>query len=79
MKRVVTNNSNTNYANSYDRPARYFSNNNNYNGGNQNQTNSNNSNKTSFQSNSNSNAGGRSGGFNSSGMSSSSPRASRIP
>ena len=79
MKRVVTNNGNTNYANSYDRPARYFSNNNNYNGGNQNQSNSNNNNKTSFQSNSNSNAGGRSGGFNSSGISSSSPRAARIP
>ena len=85
MKRVVTNNSNTNYANSYDRPARYFSNNNNYNGGNQNQTNStnNSNNRASFQSNSNnnsnSNAGGRSGGFNSAGSSSSSPRAARIP
>jgi hypothetical protein len=82
MKRVVTSNSNTNYANSYDRPARYFSNNNNYNGGNQNQTNSSN-NKSSFQSNSNnsgnSNAGGRSGGFNSAGSSAGSPRASRIP
>jgi hypothetical protein len=80
MKRVVTNNSNTNYANSYDRPARYFSNNNNYNGGNQSQSNNN---KTSFQSNSNnsgnSNAGGRSGGFNSAGSSAGSPRASRIP
>jgi len=81
MKRVVTNNSNANYANSYDRPARYFSNNNNYNGGNQNQNSNNN--KTSFQSNnnsnSNSNAGGRSGGFNSAGSSAGSPRASRIP
>ena len=81
MKRVVTNNSNTNYANSYDRPARYFSNNNNYNGGNQNQTNStnNSNNRASFQSNGNSNAGGRSGGFNSAGSSAGSPRASRIP
>ena len=85
MKRVVTSNTNTNYANSYDRPARYFSNNN-YNGGNQNQTNSsnNNNNRASFQSSNNnnsgnSNAGGRSAGFNSAGSSSSSPRAARIP
>lgn len=78
MKRVVTANSNVNYANSYDRPARYFSNNN-YNGGNTNQTNSS-ANRQSTQSfNTNSNAGGRSGGFTSSGSNASSPRASRIP
>jgi len=84
MKRVITSNTNTNYANSYDRPARYFSNSNNYNAGSQSQTNSiNNNSKSTYQSNNNSssnpNAGGRSGGFNSAGSSAGSPRAARIP
>ena len=70
LNRVVTNNTNTNYANSWDRPARYFNNNNN--SGNQIRSssvtnNNNNSNSTPV----NNNAGGRSGGFNSSGSSSS--------
>jgi hypothetical protein len=73
LKRVVTANTNTNYANSWDRPARSFNGNNN---GNQykvaSTNNNNNSNKsTPTQSNSNSNAGGRSGGYNSTGTSSS--------
>ena len=74
LKRVVTNNANVNYANSWDRPARYFNNN----GGNGvNKTNSSSSNN-SYNSNSSGNTGGRSGGFNSSGSSSgSSGRAPR--
>jgi len=60
---VTTNNTNTNQANSFDRPARYFNN-----GGfsNSNQNKSSNSNSYSAPS-MNNNAGGRSGGFNSSG------------
>lgn len=63
LRRVTTNNSNTNQANSFDRPARYFNN-----GGfsNSNQNKSSNSNTNTAPS-VNNNAGGRSGGFNSSG------------
>ena len=75
LKRVVTNNANTNYANSWDRPARYFNNN----GGNTvNKTNSSGSNNNNNSNYSSGNIGGRSGGFNSSGSSSgSSGRAPR--
>ena len=69
LRRVTTNNTNVNQANSFDRPARYFNN-----GGfsNSNQNKSNNSNANSNNNNNtppsaNNNAGGRSGGFNSSG------------
>jgi hypothetical protein len=76
LKRVVTNNTNTNYANSWDRPARYFGNNNN---GNQVKTSSVNPsvNSTNNTPSFNNNAGGRSGGYNSSGSSSNSGRAPR--
>ena len=72
LKRVVTNNSNTNYANSWDRPSRTFNNNNNNNQVRPASSNTNASSNNNFQSNSNSNSGGRSGGFNSAGSSSSS-------
>jgi len=68
IKRVVTANTNTNYANSWDRPSRSFNSNNNSNQYKIASTN----NSSSIQSNSNSNAGGRSGGYNSTGTSSSS-------
>jgi hypothetical protein len=67
LKRVVTTNSNTNYANSWDRPSRSFNNSNPV----KVTSTNNNSNNYSTQS-VNPNAGGRSGGFNSSGSSSSS-------
>ncbi len=75
MKRVITNNPNAGQANSFDRPARYFSNNNNSGSTNQYKTNStpSNNNTPSF----NSNSGGRSGGFNSSGSSTGGGRAGR--
>jgi hypothetical protein len=76
LKRVTTTNTNTNYANSWDRPARSFNSNNT-----SNQykiASSNNSTNYSIQSNGSANAGGRSGGFNSSSSSgSSSGRAPR--
>jgi hypothetical protein len=75
MRRVVTNNPNTSQTNSFDRPARYFSNNN-VGNSNQYKTNSNNSSNYSTPSY-NSNTGGRSGGFNSSGSSTSHGRAGR--
>lgn len=74
LKRVVTNNSNTNYANSWDRPARYFNNSNGYS---TNQTKSSSNNNTSSFATPNNNAGGRSGGFNSAGSSSGGGRAPR--
>ncbi|MCX6211586.1 MAG: hypothetical protein NT104_03370 [Bacteroidetes bacterium] len=76
IKRVVTNNANVNNSNGgngYDRPARYFSNNNNNSGSTQNRANY----SAPAQSNNSSNSGGRSGGFNSSGTSTSAPRPSR--
>jgi hypothetical protein len=76
VKRVVTNNANVNYANSWDRPSRSFNNNNN----NQFKTAStNSSNNSSYTpaTNTNSNTGGRSGGFNSSGSSTGGGRAPR--
>ena len=74
IKRVVTANTNTNYANSWDRPSRSFNNNNNSNQYKIASTSNNTSTTTtnSTQSNGNSNAGGRSGGYNSTGTSSSS-------
>jgi hypothetical protein len=84
IKRVVTNNANVNNnsggnngngGSSYDRPARYFSNNNNS-GNSQNRANY--SAPTQSTNSFNSiNSGGRSGGFNSSGSSTSAPRPSR--
>lgn len=74
MKRVVTNNPNTAQPNSFDRPARYFSNNN-VNSSNQYKTNS--APATNSTPSFNSNTGGRSGGFNSSGSSTSHGRAGR--
>jgi hypothetical protein len=73
LRRVTTNNSNTNQANSFDRPARYF-NNGGFSNGNQNKAS--NSAPTYSAPSSNNNAGGRSGGFNSigSGTSSRPPR-----
>jgi len=67
LRRVTTNNTNTNQANSFDRPARYF-NNGGFSSNNQNKSSNSNSNSNSNTSPSvNNNAGGRSGGFNSSG------------
>jgi uncharacterized membrane protein YgcG len=78
LKRVVTNNANTNFANSWDRPSRSFSNNNN---NNQVKVSSSNNNSSSSNAptntNTNSNSSGRSGGFNSTGSSSSGGRAPR--
>jgi hypothetical protein len=76
IKRVVTNNANTNYANSWDRPSRSFSNNNN-NQFKTTSTNSSNNSNYSPATNSNSNTGGRSGGFNSAGSSTGGSRAPR--
>ena len=76
LKRVVTNNANTNYANSWDRPSRTFGNNNNS----QVKVFSNNnssSNNTSTNTNNNSSSGGRSAGYNSTGSSSSGGRVPR--
>jgi hypothetical protein len=75
IKRVVTNNANVNYANSWDRPSRSFSNNNQFK---TTSTNSNSNNSSYTPSiNSSSNTGGRSGGFNSSGSSTGGGRAPR--
>jgi hypothetical protein len=63
LRRVTTNNTNTNQANSFDRPARYF-NNGGFNNSNQNKSSNSNTNTAPSMNN---NAGGRSGGFNSSG------------
>jgi hypothetical protein len=76
IKRVVTNNSNVNQANSFDRPSRTF-NNNNFSNTRVTSTPST-SNTVTPSSNSNSNAGGRSGGYNSAGSSSSGSRPSRV-
>jgi hypothetical protein len=72
LRRVTTNNTNTNQSNSFDRPARYF-NNGGFSNSNQNKSSSN---STIAAPSTNNNAGGRSGGFNStgSGMSSRPPR-----
>lgn len=72
MKKVVTNNSSVNNASSYDRPARYFSNNNNASTPNK-AVNNTPSTQNTFRSN---NFSGNSG-FNSTGTSTSSPRPSR--
>jgi len=79
IKRVVTNNTNVNNANSFDRPVRYFSNNNsannNYRAANSNySTQSSQSNQSTNNSN---NTGGRSGGYISTGTSTGSARAPR--
>jgi hypothetical protein len=63
LRRVTTNNTNANQANSFDRPARYF-NNGGFNNSNQNKSSNSNTNTAPSMNN---NAGGRSGGFNSSG------------
>ena len=63
LRRVTTNNTNANQANSFDRPARYF-NNGGFSNSNQNKSSNSNSNTAPSMNN---NAGGRSGGFNSSG------------
>ena len=65
LRRVTTNNANVNQANSFDRPARYF-NNGGFSNNNQNKSSNSNTNTNSAPS-VNNNAGGRSGGFNSSG------------
>ncbi len=75
LKRVVTNNTNTNVPNSWDRPARYFNNGNN-NSPNQTKSSSNNNNTNNTPTNNN-NAGGKSGGYNSTGTSSGGGRAPR--
>ena len=67
LRRVTTNNTNANQANSFDRPARYF-NNGGFSNSNQNKSSNSNSNtNTNNAPSMNNNAGGRSGGFNSSG------------
>ena len=67
LRRVTTNNTNANQANSFDRPARYF-NNGGFSNSNQNKSSNSNSNtNTNTAPSMNNNAGGRSGGFNSSG------------
>ena len=75
LKRVVTNNADANYANSWDRPSRSFNNNNNQ--FKTASTSSNNNSSFTPSVNTNSNTGGRSGGFNSTGSSSNSGRAPR--
>ena len=65
LRRVTTNNANANQANSFDRPARYF-NNGGFSNSNQNKS-SNSTTNTNSAPSVNNNAGGRSGGFNSSG------------
>jgi hypothetical protein len=65
LRRVTTNNTNANQANSFDRPARYF-NNGGFSNSNQNKSSNSNTNTNTAPS-MNNNAGGRSGGFNSSG------------
>ncbi len=74
LKRVVTTNTNTNNANSWDRPARSFNSNNN---SNQVKPYSSNNSSTTTPANNSSNSSGKSGGYNSSGSSSSSGRAPR--
>ncbi len=69
IKRVVTNNTNVNEANSWDRPSRSFNNNNNNQFKTTSTNSSNNNSSYSPPTNTNSNTGGRSGGFNSSGSS----------
>ena len=67
LRRVTTNNTNANQANSFDRPARYF-NNGGFSNSNQNKSsNSSTNTNTNTAPSVNNNAGGRSGGFNSSG------------
>jgi hypothetical protein len=81
IKRVVTNNANTNYANSWDRPSRSFNNNNQVRTFSSNPSTTTNSTNNYTPSNNtpsmNSNSGGRSGGFNSSGSSTGGGRAPR--
>ena len=76
LKRVVTNNTNVNNANSWDRPSRSFNNNNQFKPSSTNSSSNNNSNY-SPSINTNTNTGGRSGGFNSAGSSSGGGRAPR--
>ena len=80
VRRVVTNNSNPNQANSFERPSRSF-NNGGFTTSNQNKVSSNNTPTPSANTTSrpavSSNAGGNSGGFNSSGSSTGSGRAPR--
>ena len=77
LKRVVTNNANVNYANSWDRPSRSFNNNNNQFKTASTNSSSNTNSNYSPPTNTNSNTGGRSGGFNSSGTTTSGGRAPR--
>ena len=67
LRRVTTNNTNTNQANSFDRPARYFNNGGFSNNNSNKSSNSNTNTNTNTAPSVNNNAGGRSGGFNSSG------------
>ena len=77
LKRVVTNNTNVNNANSWDRPSRSFNNNNNQFKPSSTNSSSNNNSNYSPSINTNTNTGGRSGGFNSAGSSSGGGRAPR--
>jgi hypothetical protein len=81
IKRVVTNNTNTNYSNSWDRPSRSFNNSNPVRIMSSNPTTTTNNTNNYTPSNNapamNTNTGGRSGGFNSSGSSSGGGRAPR--
>ena len=76
VRRVVTSNTNTGQANSFDRPSRSF-NNNSFGTSNQTKSASTQPTQTNTAPVLNNNAGGRSGGFNSSGSSSSPSRAPR--